>query len=159
MSLAIYDGGHLTNRQGGPPVGGPLRSAVATGARRPSSWIAPRTSPPVPEVRRESTFPAGEFAEAREQRRALRQTRHEECGATGQRAVAKRRTPARRPIDFAAVRSIISIGAVLPLRGVYRPVRPTPLAGALLRPCRMPTAPEKRNPYLAHRHQLDNKDG
>jgi hypothetical protein len=44
------------------------------------------------------------LAEAREQRRALRQTRHEERGATSQRAVANNRTPARRPIDFAAYR-------------------------------------------------------
>ncbi|MFM7070473.1 MAG: CHC2 zinc finger domain-containing protein, partial [Planctomycetota bacterium] len=57
------------------------------------------------------------LADAREQRRAMRQTRQEERGAAGQRVVANNRAPARRPIDFAAVRSSITIGAVLQMLG------------------------------------------
>jgi transposase InsO family protein len=94
------------------------------------------------------------LAEAREQRRALRQTRHEERGATSQRAVANNRTPARRPIDFAAVRSIISIGAVLQLLGfraqsAYRGQQrgPCPLHGSTSSTSRCFSANEREHVF------------
>ena len=94
------------------------------------------------------------LAEAREQRRALRQTRHEERGATSQPAVASRRIPARRPIDFAAVRSIISIGAVLQLLGfraqsAYRGQQrgPCPLHGSTSSTSRCFSANEREHVF------------